>query len=277
MPNIATRCFIMMIRPATGRLYCRLLQVQTTTFYAFCEHTLLFSVRRWLIYNDICNVMCARFTIRKVKKLVGRLEPIKVEADLNHPRYNVAPSQNVPVCLIRDEQRVIMELRWGLIPSWADDPAIGNRLINARAETLDAKPSFRHAFRRRRCLVLADGFYEWQNTETGKYPIYIQVDQGEPFAFAGLYERWERQGQNPIMSCTIITTASNELMKPIHDRMPAILPEERYEQWIDPAITDTAELQGLLKAIDADRMNAFPVSRYVNSPAHDDEQCIKPA
>jgi putative SOS response-associated peptidase YedK len=174
--------------------------------------------------------MCGRYTIRQPQRLIDKLFPKKVQADLSRPRYNIAPTQNVPTLFLLGGQRVLKDLRWGLVPSWADDPAIGNRMINARAETIRAKPAFRSAFGKRRCLIPADGFYEWQKLKDGKQPMYVRVDEGQPFAFAGLYELWHPGGDNGLMSRTIITTGPNELMKPIHDRMPVILPEECYDR-----------------------------------------------
>jgi putative SOS response-associated peptidase YedK len=221
--------------------------------------------------------MCARFTIRKPKTIPGELRPDVVEADLSRARYNVAPTQKIPVLFIRDHQRVLADFRWGLIPSWTDDPAIGNRLINARAETLADKPSFRRAFRSQRCLIPADGFYEWQATDKGRQPIYIQVQQGELFTLAGLYEIWQPQGRDPLRTCTIITTAPNDLIRPIHDRMPVILPAACRDSWLDPQLTDVIELSKMLQPFDAAKMNAYPVTRHVNSPANDDQRCIDPA
>ncbi len=165
---------------------------------------------------------------------------------------------------------------WGLVPRWADDPAIGNRLINARAETAATKPSFRDAFRRRRCLIPADGFYEWKRQGGGKQPYYIRLEDDRPFAFAGLWERWEKAGA-VIESCTILTTDANELLMPLHNRMPAILDREQFDRWLDPTIEDAKVLQPLLGPYPAERMIAYPVSTVVNSPRHDVAECIDKA
>jgi putative SOS response-associated peptidase YedK len=196
------------------------------------------------------------------------------------PRYNIAPSQPVAV-VANDGLNKLDFFTWGLIPSWAKDPSIGNRMINARAETLAEKPSFRNAFRRRRCLVLADGFFEWQKIqEPGnrlrKQPMYIRLADGRPFAFAGLWESWNNSDGSNILSCTIITTQPNELIASIHDRMPVILPEQRYAEWLQPGEANPANLARLLMPYQASQMTAFPVSTMVNSPANDLPDTIKP-
>ena len=163
------------------------------------------------------------------------------------PNYNVAPTQEVPAVVAGNgggERRLEM-LRWGLIPSWADDPGIGARMINARSETVAEKPSFRPAFKERRCLIPADGFYEWQKTNGGKQPHYIRMKNGRPFAFAGLWESWKGDG-NEIRSCTILTTNPNDIAGEIHNRMPVILPPEGYEVWLDPDVRETDQLLSLL-------------------------------
>jgi putative SOS response-associated peptidase YedK len=168
---------------------------------------------------------------------------------------------------------------WGLIPSWAKDPAIGSRMINARGETLAEKPSFRSAFRRRRCLIPADGFYEWQQVpgHKTKTPMYIRLKSGEPFAFAGLWESWNAPDGSNILSCTIITTSPNALMQPIHNRMPVILPASAYAQWLEPGEQNPADLQPLLQAYPPEEMTAYPVSTLVNRPENDVAACIQPA
>ena len=168
-------------------------------------------------------------------------------------------------------------LRWGLVPAWAKDPAIGNRLINARAESAAEKPAFRAAMRRRRCLVVADGFYEWQRTRPGEAALFIRLHGDRPFAFAGLWEAWEAPDHSTLETCTILTTAANELVRPIHDRMPVILSASGYAAWLDPAIEDPRQLMPLLAPYPSDEMEAQPVGDFVNSPAHDSPQCIEPA
>ncbi|HEX9029364.1 MAG TPA: SOS response-associated peptidase, partial [Anaerolineales bacterium] len=168
---------------------------------------------------------------------------------------------------------------WGLIPSWAKDPSIGSRLINARADTLAEKPSFRSAYRRRRCLIPATGFYEWKANPGSKTktPMYITLASGKPFAFAGLWENWHSPDGSQVLSCTIITTEPNELMAGIHNRMPVILPEEAYAVWLDANDRGPDELNPLLKPFPAEQMAAYPVSRQVNSPQVDSPELILPA
>jgi putative SOS response-associated peptidase YedK len=199
------------------------------------------------------------------------------DPDVFTSRYNIAPTQ--PVATVpNDGARQVQFFTWGLVPFWAKDPAIGNRMINARSETAAEKPAFRAAYRRRRCLILADGFYEWR-AEPGsrsKTPMYVRMASGEPFAFAGLWEIW-RPDDTPLLSCTILTTEPNELVAPIHNRMPVILPREQYDRWLDPEEQRAGTLDDLLKPYPADAMTAYPVSRFVNNPANDAPAAIQPA
>ena len=165
-----------------------------------------------------------------------------------------------------------MFLHWGLVPSWADDPKIGNRMINARAETAADKPSFRTAMRRRRCLIVADGFYEWQTIGKRRQPMYIHMRDGRPFAFAGLWESWEGADHSALESCTILTTSANDLVRPIHDRMPVIIAPADYARWLDPAVQQAEPILPLLRPYPAEEMEAYAVSTRVNSPARDDER-----
>jgi putative SOS response-associated peptidase YedK len=167
-------------------------------------------------------------------------------------------------------------LRWGLIPSWAGDPRIGNRLINARAETAAEKPSFRSAFRQRRCLVLADGFYEWQRLDGKKQPYYFRMRDSQPFAFAGLWERSSAQGK-AVETCTLLTTEANELLRTIHDRMPVILEPDTYDRWLDPAVQKVELLKPLLHPYRSEAMTGFPVSSLVNNPRNESPKSIEPA
>ena len=219
--------------------------------------------------------MCGRFTL--VSPYVAVTERFHAAAppDLR-PRYNIAPGQDV-LCVIRDVENRIEPLRWGLIPFWAKDPSIGNRLINARAETVAEKPSFRSAFAKRRCLVVADGFYEWRPAGKRKVPVYIFLKSKKPFGFAGLYESWKDPGGKEIRTCTIITTEANEIVRPIHDRMPVILPEGAEDRWLDPAEGSRERLQAILTPYPAGDMAAFDVTSIVNSAAHDAPDCITPA
>jgi putative SOS response-associated peptidase YedK len=219
--------------------------------------------------------MCGRYTLKTpVEKLAEEFgfgaSPVELP-----PNYNVAPTQQVAAVLEEGGERRLEVLRWGLIPSWADDPGIGSRMINARSETAPEKPSFRRAFRERRCLILADGFYEWRRTNGAKQPYYIRMKEGRPFAFAGLWESWKDDGPE-IRSCTILTTGPNDLLAEIHDRMPVILPAGSYDAWLDPE-AGRDELYGLLAPYPEDEMEAYPVSRFVNSPQNNDPRCIEPA
>jgi putative SOS response-associated peptidase YedK len=221
--------------------------------------------------------MCGRFTLTADPEELRQAFPWLNVPDNLQPRYNIAPTQPVAV-VPNDGKNQLDYYVWGLIPSWAKDPEIGNRLINARAETLAEKPSFRSAFKRRRCLILADGFYEWRQSpvQRVKVPTYIQVDSGKPFAFAGLWENWHSSDGSEILSCTIITTQPNALMQEIHNRMPVILPESAYSLWLDPQEHKAAELMPLLQPYTASTMRAFPVSTLVNSPATDAPELIIP-
>lgn len=221
--------------------------------------------------------MCGRFTlIASPAQLRQTFIGVQIP-DAVAPRYNIAPSQPVAV-IPNDSSNALNFFSWGLIPSWAKDPAIGNRMINARAETLAEKPSFRSAFRRRRCLIPASGFYEWRQ-EIGrkvKTPMYIHLKSGKPFAFAGLWESWNAPDGSNILSCAIITTTPNELMQSIHNRMPVILPEVAYDLWLKPGEQPLDRLQALLQPYPADEMSAYPVSTLVNSPENDVAACIQP-
>ena len=222
--------------------------------------------------------MCGRFTLTVDPADLREAFPQFTIPDGITPRYNIAPTQPVAAVPNTGENRLDFYV-WGLIPSWAKDPAIGNRLINARSETLAEKPSFRSALRRRRCLILADGFYEWRANEDGKgkTPMFVRMKSGQPFAFAGLWEVWSPPDGSEVRSCTIITTQPNSLMVPIHNRMPVILPPTVYTRWLDTTEAAPQNLSPLLVPYDASQMEAYPVSRLVNSPDNDVPDCIRPA
>jgi putative SOS response-associated peptidase YedK len=194
------------------------------------------------------------------------------------PRFNIAPTQEVATvraCAERGE-RVLEMRRWGLVPGWARDPRVGNRMINARSETVAERPAFRTAFRVRRCLVPADGFYEWTGGRGPRQPYHIALADGAPFAIAGLWERWSRQGEDVIESCTLLTTRANERVAAVHERMPVILETEDYERWLDPALRDPDPLRDLLRPFPAERLALHAVSLWVNDPRHDDPSCVAP-
>jgi putative SOS response-associated peptidase YedK len=219
--------------------------------------------------------MCGRYTLRTpVETLVERFEINEYPSSIT-PSYNIAPSQGVAAVIAENGKRKLEMLHWGLIPSWAKDPEVGNKMINARAETVAEKPSYRKAFKERRCLILADGFYEWQKTDSGKQPFYIRMEDESPFAFAGLWESW--QNGREIRSCTIITTSPNEVAAQVHNRMPVILHPEDYEMWLDPDFDEREPLTTLLKPFPAEAMEAYPVSRKVNRPANNDPEVIESA
>ena len=193
------------------------------------------------------------------------------------PRYNIAPTQLAPVVRTTAEgKRELVELRWGLIPSWATDPSIGSRLINARSETAAVKPAFRAAMRQRRCLIPADGFYEWQKLGRIKQPIFVHRSDDAPFAFAGLWELWIDAEKQPLETFTILTTAANEQLRPLHERMPIILRPESFSKWLDTATTDPEDLESVLRHPPQDLV-LQPVGTHVNSVVHDDPSCIAPA
>ena len=219
--------------------------------------------------------MCGRYTLKTPVSVLAERFEIEDSPSSITPGYNIAPTQQVATVLAENGKRKLEMLHWGLIPSWAKDPEVGNRMINARAETVAEKPSYRKAFQERRCLILADGFYEWQKTDNGKQPFYIRMEDGSPFAFAGLWESWHNGRE--IRSCTIITTAPNELAAPIHNRMPVILHPEDYGMWLDPDFGEREPLTSLLKPYPADVMEAYPVSRRVNKPSNNVPGCIEPA
>ena len=221
--------------------------------------------------------MCGRYTLFKLEQLLHRFPWIEHPPEHAVARYNVAPTQPVPAISNAEPDRFAF-FHWGLIPAWAKDPSIGSRMINARVETLAEKPAFRTALRRRRCLVPADGFYEWRREPDGKTktPMYIRLKSGEPFAFAGLWETWRPPDGSELPSCTFITGPPNELVAPIHDRMVVILRPEHYQSWLDPRERHPDELLPMLTPYPADEMEAVAVSRAVNSPKNDSAACVAP-
>jgi putative SOS response-associated peptidase YedK len=217
--------------------------------------------------------MCGRYSLHANPEVIALYFKLGILPELR-PRYNIAPSSQV-LAVRQDKGRVADLYRWGLIPGWARDPAIGNKLANARGETVAEKPSFRSAFKRWRCLIPASGFYEWKAVAGRKQPYYIHPKDAPLFAFAGLTERWNGP-DGPVHSCAIITTEANELMRGIHDRMPVILEPGDFDAWLDPANQETGELKALLRPCPAERMAAHPVSTRVNTPKNDEPGLLEP-
>ena len=219
--------------------------------------------------------MCGRFSLIADLQELGERFGFDPGGLTHPPRYNAAPTQPV-LAVMNGDGRHAEHLRWGLIPSWARSASVGSRLINARAETLAERPAFRAAFARRRCLVLADGFYEWRRVESSRIPMRIVMKSGEPFAFAGLSDSWRNPEGEMVRSCTIITTEPNELLQPIHDRMPVILAEGAESLWLDDDVRDPGLLGNLLSPYPADLMEAYRVSPLVNRPSNDGPEVIVP-
>lgn len=209
--------------------------------------------------------MCGRFAQRSDPKKLAKEFKVAEVPDLED-RYNIAPTQEILGVLESADGREMKFFKWGLIPSWAKDAAMGARLINARSETVTEKPAFREAFKMRRCIIPADGFYEWQKTEGRKQPYFFQMKDESPFGFAGLWERWQGATGQAIESCTILTTEANEVLRPVHDRMPVILHPDDYELWLDEDVRKRELLKELLRPYPAEEMKGYPVSTEINSP-----------
>jgi putative SOS response-associated peptidase YedK len=222
--------------------------------------------------------MCGRFTLTAtVDQLLDRFDvEFFLQEEEYLPNYNVAPSQSVLAVINNGSHKRMGFLRWGLIPPWAKDMSIGYKMINARAETLAEKPSFRNAYKKKRCLIAADSFYEWKRIDSKtKTPMRIKLKSDELFAMAGLWENWKSPEGKSIYSCSVITTEPNELVQGIHDRMPVILKPEDEKYWLDPSITDISKLQPLLKPLEHSLMEAYEVSPLVNSPKNNSIQLIQ--
>jgi putative SOS response-associated peptidase YedK len=221
--------------------------------------------------------MCGRFTQQRPTAELARLFDAELLVDEPGGRYNVAPMQKVAVVVQKEEHRALTAYRWGLVPSWAKDPKIGSRMINARAETVATSPAFRDSFRRRRCIVPADAFYEWQRLAGRRQPYAIRRRDGQPLAFAGLWSSWRvPELPEPLRTFTIITTTPNELMAELHDRMPVILPRDAWSLWLDPQPGDVGELHGLLVPSPAGELEAFAVAPLVNSTRNQGPELIAP-
>lgn len=218
--------------------------------------------------------MCGRFSIAEEIQLLQSQFQFEFAEEVT-PRYNVAPSQKILTVVSDKGRRQGKQMKWGLVPYWAQDEKIGYKMINARSEGIDLKPSFKHAFKRRRCLILADGFYEWKATEEGKQPYRFVMKDKMPFAIAGLWETWTK-GKELLTTCTIITTAANEVTANVHDRMPVILPEDSYDGWLNPKFDDVNTLKTMLTPYPAELMDKYRVSTLVNSPKNDLADILSP-
>jgi len=222
--------------------------------------------------------MCGRFVGFRSLEQLKTFFPIDRTACEITENFNVAPSQEVCVIVKRNNENWLDMFHWGLVPFWAEDISTGNRMINARAETVATKPSFRNAFMKRRCLIPADGFYEWKGKKGQKQPMFVKLPDDHPFAFAGLWETWHKKDDRDFLyiSCTIITTVASESLKDIHHRMPVILRPEVYETWLDPENQDTSVLKEILSNGFFTDLVSYPVSKQVNTVRHNDPSNIKP-
>lgn len=221
--------------------------------------------------------MCGRYSLfADYSSLLERfdIEEVSIDESEYTPSYNIAPTHQVLAVVNDGTKNRLGMLRWGLIPPWAKDEKIGSKMINARAETAAEKPSFRNAFKKKRCLIIADSFYEWRRTDDQKTPMRIKLKSGEPFAFAGLWESWKSPEGKIISTCSILTTKPNDLMATIHDRMPVVLSKDAEKVWLDPKVDDPEVLGKLLKPFDASEMEAYEVSSAVNSPKNNGPELI---
>lgn len=222
--------------------------------------------------------MCGRYRLSRRRQILEEYFHTESSEEDWEPRYNIAPTQPVPVIRQNPEEpsRSLSLMKWGLIPSWAKNSSVAANMINARSETANEKPAFRDALKLRRCLIPADGFYEWQRSGKTKQPFCFEVRGGELFAFAGLWDHWRAPDGNMLESCTILTTASNQLLADIHDRMPVILAPDDYDLWLDPGMNKTGTALDLLTPLDAHLLNSYPVSARVNTVTNDDAECAAP-
>lgn len=217
--------------------------------------------------------MCGRYELHSHPAAIALAFGLSWPPEI-HPRYNIAPTQQVPIVRVNATgERELVQVRWGLVPRWARDPSIGARMINARAESVATKPAYGPAFRRHRCLLPADGFYEWRTRADGsRRPVRVGMKDAGVFGLAGLYERWLSPDGEPLDTCTVVTTAANSLLAPLHDRMPVIVPSAAYDQWLDPATNDP---EALLVPFPSESMTWWPVSMRVNNVRNDDPACIE--
>ena len=222
--------------------------------------------------------MCGRYRLSRRKQIIEEhFDTVSGDEDWS-PRYNVAPTQPVPIIRQhrKEPRRELSLVRWGLIPWWAKDASNSALMINARSETAATKPAFRDALKSKRCIVPADGFYEWRKTRSGKQPFCFEVNDGDLFAFAGLWDRWKYPDGKAVETCSILTTAPNAVTSAVHDRMPVILDPNNYDLWLDPGFTDVNAESELLKPYDASVMRCYPVSTRINHAANDDAECSAP-
>ncbi len=221
--------------------------------------------------------MCGRFTLFDNKEIIESEFEVDIQPDLFRPSYNIAPTQDSLVIYTEADNRVCTAMRWGLVPFWSKDIKIGYKMINARAETVDEKSSFKKPLKDKRCLVLTNGFYEWKKVDNKtKVPYFIRLKNKKPFTFAGLWENWNKEG-NDLNTFTIITTSPNKLMEEIHNRMPVILNKQGRYKWLDPDLKDTSELKDMLLPYPSEEMEAYEISTFVNSPRNNSEECIDPS
>ena len=222
--------------------------------------------------------MCGRFTASFEFREIKLLFNLQRDIPLLSPRYNIAPSQEVPVIVQEDGVNELKPMKWGLVPSWSPDLAIGNNMINARAETITEKPSYRRLVESKRCLIPADGFYEWRREGNGKVPVWFHLKKKQPFAFAGLWDMWRDVDGDVLHTFTIITTVPNALLRRIHNRMPVIFDALQAKQWLDPRLsTRPADIAAVLAPFPSELMQAHDVSPIVNKPEYDSADCIVPA
>ena len=222
--------------------------------------------------------MCGRYRLSRRKEIIEEhFDTVSWDDDWS-PHYNIAPSQAVPVIRQHPKEpvRQVSLLRWGLIPHWSKDPRIAASTINAKSETAAMKPAFRDPLRFRRCLIPADGFYEWKRTEASKQPFCFEVGEGELFAFAGIWDGWRNSEGQWIKTCSILTTTPNPLTSTVHDRMPVILDPDSYDLWLDPGMQNVAAISELLKPYEANPMRCYPISGRVNNVKNDDKECSRP-
>ncbi len=215
--------------------------------------------------------MCGRYSLIRIESLEERFS-VRIPAAGLRPRFNIAPGTEVPVIVAGDSERRLEAMRWGLVPSWAADPSVGRPLVNARAETLAEKPSFRGPLERSRCLIPADGFFEWREGQ----PFYFRRTDAALFGFAGLFDEWQHPGGSPLRTCTIVTTEPNAVVRPVHGRMPAILRPEHEAAWLAPGSLNAGMLQEVLTPYPAAAMEGYPVQAAVNDPAREGEEAIRP-